>query len=378
MPLRAVTDSGNVHAFELDEQAWGCLKQDYRQMGLRMPCCGVAAVPKTSPLGTRFFAHARKGDCVTAPESAEHIYCKNLIAQAAQAAGWTVTTERAGATPDGEAWIADVFCEKGNAKLAFEVQMSPQAHVETMRRQARYRASGVRGAWFYGPKGCKGALVTDKDTPAFSMSSVEVGSAPIVERFHVSLPEFVRGMLEKRLAWKLLERTETVYVEYMPDTCWSCHNPVRQVYGYLASLDDSAKWGWHERPFTIASISTDLMEVALEVRAAELSKHGLNIIGERTTVRGKPTNWGYSNFCQHCHAPQDNFHLGQKLREALYGLTPSPSDSDSENWTEPSLNPQVELAEIDRMVQFGGHWAFTRTAQSSAGQRPGESLVGAE
>lgn len=358
MPLRAVTDSGNVHAFELDEQAWGCLKQGYRQMGLRMPCCGVAAVPKTSRLGTRFFAHARKGECVTAPESAEHIYCKNLIAQAAQAAGWSVTTERPGATPEGEAWIADVFCEKGKAKLAFEVQMSPQTHEETLRRQARYRASGVRGAWFYGPRGCKGPTATDIATPAFSMSSVDVGCSPTIDRFHVTLPEFVKGMLEKRLDWVVQERIEPVYVEYMLDTCWSCHKPVKQVYGYLAAPEEAEKWGWHERPFSVASISTDLMEVTLEVSAAELVKHGLNGVGERSTVGGKATNWGFSNLCRHCNAPQDNSHLGQKLREVLHGLVRSPGSRDFESWNEPIASPPIGLARIDKKVQTGGYWTF--------------------
>jgi competence CoiA-like predicted nuclease len=205
MPLRAVTDAGNVHAFEFNASEWHKLKATYREMALRMPCCGVAAVPKSSPLGTHFFAHAKKGECKTAPESAEHIYYKNLIAQAAQAAGWTVTTERPGSTPDGEPWIADVFCEKGSAKLALEVQMSPQTHEETVRRQQRYKASGVRGAWFYGPKGQKGTPAVDRKTPAFSMSSVEVGQAPAVEPFGVPLPEFVIGMLEKRLVWTVPE-----------------------------------------------------------------------------------------------------------------------------------------------------------------------------
>ena len=37
-----------------------------------MPCCEADAIPKTSRRGTAFFAHARKGDCTTAPESDEH------------------------------------------------------------------------------------------------------------------------------------------------------------------------------------------------------------------------------------------------------------------------------------------------------------------
>lgn len=121
MPLRAVSDSGNAHSFEYDAQRWAELKGDYKRLNLRIPCCGVAAIPKTSTLGNFFFAHARKGECTTAPESAEHIYCKNLIAKAAQSAGWLVTTERSGESSAGEAWIADVFCEKGKAKVALEV-----------------------------------------------------------------------------------------------------------------------------------------------------------------------------------------------------------------------------------------------------------------
>jgi competence CoiA-like predicted nuclease len=97
-----------------------------------MPCCHVAAVPKTSTLGNYFFAHARRGECTTAPESAEHLYCKTLMAKAAASAGWTVTAERAGVSPGGEAWVADVFCEKGSAQVALEVQMSPQPREEAV------------------------------------------------------------------------------------------------------------------------------------------------------------------------------------------------------------------------------------------------------
>ena len=170
MPLRAVIDTGHIHAFDFDASRWAELKKTYRSVGLRIPCCGSSAVPKTSFLGNNFFAHSRKGECTTAPESAEHLYCKRLIAQAAQSAGWTVTTERPGASPTGEEWVADVFCEKGKAQIAFEVQMSPQTHEETIRRQLRYKASKVRGAWFYASNIRPGTVVFDKDTPAFVLS----------------------------------------------------------------------------------------------------------------------------------------------------------------------------------------------------------------
>lgn len=366
MPLRAVNDAGNIHAFEFDAPGWAELKESYRSMGLRMPCCAVSAVPKTSPLGTYFFAHTRKGECVTAPESAEHLYCKNLIAQAAQAVGWTVTTEKPGASPDGEAWTADVFCEKGNARIAFEVQMSPQTHEETVRRQLRYKASGVRGAWFLGPKASAVASAGNNDLPAFSVAPFEVGQAPVIESFRVSLPEFVTGMLNKRLLWTVPEYSRPLHVEYLLDTCWKCQQPVKQVYGHLETLEDAETWGWHERPFTVASISKDLAGVMLAVSNDELAAAGLNLITERKMIRGKPTHWGFCNLCLHCRAPQDNFHLGQKLRAALFGLTPDPDNEAFEIWDDERItNPSVGLEPIDRKVPGAGHWVFHQDAGAS-------------
>lgn len=94
------------------------------------PCCEARAVPKTSVLGNLFFAHAYKGDCSTAPESQEHKFCKAIVASVAQAAGWKITTERVGTSPAGHAWVGDVFCEKGDTKVAIEVQMSRKASAE--------------------------------------------------------------------------------------------------------------------------------------------------------------------------------------------------------------------------------------------------------
>jgi hypothetical protein len=82
--------------------------------------------------------------------------------------GWTVTTERLGVSPIGEEWVADVFCEKGTAKLGLEVQRSPQSGKETIRRQQRYKASVVRGAWFFGARARQATIVFDLETPAFN------------------------------------------------------------------------------------------------------------------------------------------------------------------------------------------------------------------
>jgi hypothetical protein len=358
MPLRAVSDSGNVHSFEYDAQRWAELKGDYRRLNLRVPCCGVAAIPKTSALGNFFFAHARKGECTTAPESAEHIYCKNLIAKAAQTAGWLVTTEKPGASPAGEDWIADVFCEKGKAKVALEVQMSPQTIEETVRRQERYKASGVRAAWLLGPKASVVARRNNKDLPAFALGQVEVGKVPAVERFKVDLSAFVIGMLNRQLNWTEPLIPRPLYVEYFEDVCWKCQGPVKQVYGLLKTLEDRDKWGWQERSFSLASVSIDICGVLLEVENWELMAAGLNPLTELKNVKGEPPQWGFCNLCLHCRSLQDSRLLGEKLSKVIHGIRYDPDEPDFEIHEDPMPDPPVGLVAIERTVNGAGYWQF--------------------
>lgn len=345
MPLRAASNSGDLHAFNFGASEWAELKKSYGSIGLRMPCCNSPAIPKTSSLGNYFFAHVRKGECTSAPETAEHLYCKHLIASAAKSAGWKVCTEWMGQTPSGKEWIADVFCEHRSAKVAFEVQLSPQCRDETLIRQARYRESGVRSAWFFSARHGQSYLANRQDTPAFVLSKFEAGEEPIVEAFAVSLSAFVAGMFAKRLVWDIPEIHTTVYVEYMEDTCWKCQNPVKQVYGQFDELepDGSQAEGWHPRSFTIASMSKALEAVLSVVSNDELSAAGLNTICERNVVRGKPTSWPYGNQCIHCGAPQDNYHVGEKLTQNFF-------DGFKEN--------KQGYATYNRMSLGSGRWVF--------------------
>lgn len=345
MPLRAVSNTSNVHAFKFDGLQWAELKVTYRTMNLRMPCCDSQAIPKTSSLGNNFFAHARKGNCTSAPESAEHLYCKQLVAQAALRVGWSVHTEWRENTPDGDEWIADVFCQRGSAKIAFEIQISPQTHEETLQRQARYRASGVRGAWFYSSRIRQGQVAHNQDTPAFVLSPFEVGHVPLILGFNVPLPEFVAGMLTKRLIWHIPEYSKPLHVEFMNDNCWACQQPIKQVYGYLANIapDGESYEDWHERAFTVATISKALEAVFAVVSNEELRSDGLNPIGKIDEIRGKPTSWPYCNQCMYCGAPQNNFHIGEKLREIIYGR---------------GGGNKLSIASFDRKVFGTGRWMF--------------------
>jgi competence protein CoiA len=108
---------------------------------------GSQVVRKRSHLGTRFFALEAVGSCATAPETEAHLQLKKTAADAARANGWEATTEVTGASPSGEQWTADVLAQKGNHKVAVEIQWAGQTNEETIRRQERYRQSDVRGLW---------------------------------------------------------------------------------------------------------------------------------------------------------------------------------------------------------------------------------------
>lgn len=184
MPLKCELDGQICYSFTYSPTEWEALKASRKERDMRMPCCGRGAIPKTSALGTQFFAHARRGECESGQETREHLLAKYLVARGAHAAGWAVDVEHCGETPDGEAWVADVFATKGRVKVALEVQWSPQSEQEARRRQERYRKSGVRGAWFLRPR--RGynpsflGILAERATPSFVIQLADSG-----QDFHI-------------------------------------------------------------------------------------------------------------------------------------------------------------------------------------------------
>ena len=166
MPLKCLLDGKPIFAFALSESDWDALKEENRNLRhLRIACCEAKVTPKTSKLGTQFFAHGRTEGYASPAETAEHLLAKAMIAKAAKDAGWEVDTEVSGCTPSGEQWVADVLATKGKARIAIEVQWSRQDQEETKRRQERYRQSGVRGLWLLRHP----TLLLEKDTPTFRL-----------------------------------------------------------------------------------------------------------------------------------------------------------------------------------------------------------------
>lgn len=381
MPLRAFAETGPLNAFEYDTERWAELKGSYKRLGLHMPCCQMPAIPKTSTRGNFFFAHARVGECTTADESPEHLYCKFLVAKAAHEAGWQVTTERPGHTPSGEAWIADVFCEKGTAKVALEIQMSPQTDEETLARQGRYKQSGVRGAWFFGHKGRTGTNFFNRDTPAFSMRRFFVGEVPVIERFNLELPAFVQAMLQKRVSWHVPKYVKPLYVEYLQDICWACKKPVKQVIEHLVgkagaetdvlSPETFYEGRWHEPNYTVSSISNMLEKLQSDISNEELEGAGLNLVGRQDVINGKAVRFPFCNLCLHCRAPQNNFYLARTIlgTKSKEGQVLDTLDLDmfsgSHNKAPQLAGRFFGVVVIRRSVDGGGSWVLKESVEHS-------------
>ena len=334
MPLRAKSDTGDLQAFELDAAQWAELKGNYKALNLRMPCCQVPAVPKTSALGNFFFAHARRGECTTAPESAEHLFCKSLIAKSAAAAGWAVTTERAGASPDGEEWVADVFCVKGSAQIALEVQMSPQSRDEALRRQTRYKASGVRAAWFYGEKLHKDLSAANRDTPIFGLSAVKVGHEPNIGLTETCLTDFVTALLGKRVTWTRHQTTEPFYLAVLRRNCPRCERAAGLVYGYSRT-----QVGLPFAPMAPVDVDAALQRLFTAMTSIELESAGLcHIARVHDSRRHTDTYW---NICPRCHSSVTNTRLCALVDAAASRV---------------SHLPGLETVYFDRAARDAGTW----------------------
>jgi hypothetical protein len=257
MPLKCLSESGEEFSFRYDETSWEELRRrNESEKHLLMSCCSAGVVLKKSKLGTLFFAHARKSECTTESETAEHLLAKDTIARALVGTGWSAKTEQRGKTPEGGEWVADVLCEhpEKNTKVAFEVQWSRQTEEETKARQERYKGSGVRALWLMRQVN----FPLSKDIPAFrlvfneSLKCFEVWLLSIQSDYEedkyrkceeawsqrIPLSDFVRGALTGRLRFApaygalvpLLFRVSEV-------ECRKCHHEIQVVTDFELSLE---------------------------------------------------------------------------------------------------------------------------------------------
>lgn len=260
MPLKCLSPQGEEYAFRHSGDSWDALKAvNAAEKHLHMSCCGASVVLKRSNRATQFFAHARRGPCTTAPESAEHLLAKDVIARAAEAAGWNATTEESGTSPNGKDWIADVLCRSPRSKspVVFEVQWSPQNAEETEARQTIYKESGVRGLWLMRQR----VIPISHSTPAVQLELKSKAESPLVRlpschytEFLINrnteadsrnwsqcipLSEFVRGALTGRLRFApALKAMVPIRLYAAGATCWKCGKSTARLLRVDFAVDE--------------------------------------------------------------------------------------------------------------------------------------------
>ncbi|KKN85109.1 hypothetical protein LCGC14_0282780 [marine sediment metagenome] len=305
MPLRAILDGQQIQAFDLAPNDWNTLKETYKKGSLVMPCCPRNAIPKTSKLGVQHFAHSRRGECTSAPETEDHLLLKSCIATAAQRAGWEVTTEHSGSTPAGEQWIADVYCSKGTAKVAIEVQWTPQVHDEYVRRTYKYTESGVRCVWLFRLTGSGHYHLADfpqsRELPYFGIR--KSNGDYLVSQYDTPISDFVAGLLSGHVTWHPKpNETLTMRANHVEVDCWRCHKTTCMVTDIEAVSASNVVIS--RLPFTDKRAAT---WIAAHFDKVSLSQNGIGTICSRYS---KTFGGNYiSNGCVHCDALQGDFFL---------------------------------------------------------------------
>ena len=309
MALRCVADDGtDLEASAFDRDEWEALRSQARaRRHLHMPCCPARAVLKTSRLGTRFFAHKARDGCEWKPETPVHLHLKKLALLAAREAGWDATTEASGITGDGERWTADVLAIKGRFKVAVEIQWSGQTDEETLRRQERYRRSGVRGVWLLRQPG----FPISHDLPAACIGgSVEEGLKVLIPRwagmsvrdrkedrlwFQVLEPEsFMQALFERRFRFGVGPTSHLrLNIETGVIDCWKCRKRTRIVTWLAGNL------GPHKIRHTL-DLADGLPGLPRLIQDATRYRWD---IGEVRDRHSRTVEHSYvSNGCAHCDA----------------------------------------------------------------------------
>jgi competence protein CoiA len=189
-----------------------------------MPCCSAQVTLRTSRRGTQFFAHKAIGACTTAPETEDHLQLKRMAVEIARAHDWTAETEASGTTTSGELWRADVLAWKGQHRVAIEIQWSAQTNEETMRRQTRYAASGVRCLWLMRHRG----FPVDRALPAAHIGgTAEAGYTATLKTVTgqqvLPIEELLAAAFSKRLRFGIpIGISGQVEIFVRQRHCWSC------------------------------------------------------------------------------------------------------------------------------------------------------------
>ncbi|WP_425953229.1 competence protein CoiA [Ralstonia pseudosolanacearum] len=238
MPLKCVgSENQSVFAFQFSREEFEALRAENRaRQHLHFTCCESKVGLRISKNGLNHFYHlGGRGTCPYEEESEAHLSLKYAVMVTAQATGWEADCEVSSEPGAEQIWRADVLAHKGNAKVAFEVQLSNIPWERIVARQERYRAAGVRGLWLLGQDN----YPVCREVPAFQIRSNDAGQwqvriSPPKDSHNVclrpfagnwvSLESFIAAALTKNLVWApVLELNRIdVIIRAMPHPHCSC------------------------------------------------------------------------------------------------------------------------------------------------------------
>lgn len=253
-------------------------------------------------------------------ESELHKSLKAKILEAALADGLDAKAESS-----GSGWRADVAVRSDIGTIAFEVQKTPQSLAATIKRQMRYRASGVIGCWlFLNPV----HHLNDErpDLPLFYVPAdsengnlVSLGDrrAVTLDRF---VPAFARGLVRfcnrAVSSWQ-----QEVTITFYRMKCWNCgfeNHPYFLDDSFTAACGarahpDESLWSSNR-----SEVSPEIVEAVMEYVAMEDSE-GLIVppVKERFS---KTVGHSYLSFgCLRCDSIFGDWYLRDAELEAMYG-----------------------------------------------------------
>jgi len=289
MPLRCIDEDGaDIFAFDLNSIEWKSLASLNRRSNLlRMPCCNAGVTLRRSKRGIQHFVHKVIGNCTSAPETEHHLRLKEFAVEVARRYGWTVETEVRGVTSDGEEWIADVLARKNNAKVAIEIQWSPQTPEETLRRQERYRQSGVRCLWLFRHAGFPIAA----EIPAVQVSAVGDGYVTSLSDISMPLQSFLDAAFDGRLKFGLPSIGKAlVQIRAGDIECWKSQcKATTQIITGIDVIFGSRTYSWIVKtldgapPSVLRSVIDNLPK---NLKIGTLKKRYSNTVGDEYLSNG--------------------------------------------------------------------------------------------
>jgi hypothetical protein len=278
--------------------------------------------------------------------SRTHEVIEDLIYLKARELGYLAEKEKS-----GPGWCADVLVTKGNEKVAFEIQLSPQTYKETQARQDRFKNSGVTGCWLH-LRPYKRLYTDLADLPLFYLSSQNGNHYVnlIDNRKTVLLGDFIKGFLQREIKYCTIAKTcrlQKLRINFIEMACWKC-KAINHIYyldnPYVTSCSfaidqEEAMWGDDKNaylPHVLKAVNNILKSPqGSKLRVGEIKKRFSGAVGA-----------SYSSFgCYKCDSIFGDWFVMHEELDARNGITP--------------INTfEIEVEADKQLISAYGHWCY--------------------